>query len=146
MKLGAHACGGVFAGACDTDVPAIIGDRLRKSGSKRNLIYWLTLNSHLPVPADRSLHTETCSTGDREWDTKLPMLCRSYQIQQRLADSIQREIMRADFPEADILIVGDHMPPFFPRALRSRYDTQHVPWILLRSRAAHKSGAARASL
>ncbi|MYL98876.1 sulfatase-like hydrolase/transferase [Novosphingobium sp. FGD1] len=138
LQQGASACGGVFAGACDVDVPRIIGKRLRASGDRRNLIYWLTLNSHLPVPSDPSLHTQTCHTDDPEWDARLPMLCRSYQIQQNLADAIAAEIMRPDFPEADVLIVGDHMPPFFPRALRSRYDTEHVPWILLRNQAASK--------
>ncbi|GFE72811.1 hypothetical protein NTCA1_04600 [Novosphingobium sp. TCA1] len=136
LELDARRCGGVFAGACDPDIPALIGDRLRKSGNQRNLIYWLTLNSHLPVPEDYSLRTEDCRVSDPDWNRDFPMLCRSYMLQKRLADAIAQEVMKADFPEADILIVGDHMPPFFPRALRSRYDTGHVPWIMLRSKAA----------
>jgi hypothetical protein len=137
IKLKAKPCGGVFPGACDRDVPRIIGDELRKTPkNQRNLVYWLTLNTHLPVPDDKSLETENCQMAGAEWNKNLPMLCRSYLLQKRLADAITAEIMKPDFPEADILLVGDHMPPFFPRALRSRFETEHVPWIMLRSRAA----------
>ncbi|MCT2399434.1 sulfatase-like hydrolase/transferase [Novosphingobium mangrovi (ex Huang et al. 2023)] len=135
-------CGGVFAGACDADIPALIGKRLRNSPYPRNFVYWVTLNTHLPVGADEGLRTEHCQLSDAEWNEAFPMLCREYMLQQRLADALEREIMRADFPEADILIVGDHMPPFFPRAMRERFDTENVPWIMLRSRAAmRRSGS-----
>ncbi|WP_138921381.1 sulfatase-like hydrolase/transferase [Novosphingobium pentaromativorans] len=130
------ACGGVFEGACDSDIPALIGDRLRKARGKRNFVYWVTLNTHLPIAEDPSLHTENCSLSDPAWNTSFPMLCREYLLQQRLADALVKEVMRPDFPESDILIVGDHMPPFFPRDMRDRYDTRHVPWIMLRNRAA----------
>jgi phosphoglycerol transferase MdoB-like AlkP superfamily enzyme len=136
LGLDAHKCGGVFPGACDTDIPSIIGDKLRSLPDQRNLIYWLTLNSHLPVAEDSDAHTDNCRLADQNWNEQFPMLCRSYLLQQRLADSIMKEVMRPDFPEADILIVGDHMPPFFQRALRNRYDAEHVPWIMLRNRRA----------
>lgn len=141
LAMGAAKCGGVFGGVCDTDIPHLIGDRLRQAGSKRQLVYWLTLNSHLPVAADESLHTQTCSTGDAQWDAKRPMLCRVYAIHQKLADAVAAEVMRPDFPDADILIVGDHMPPFFQRDMRTRYDDRHVPWIMLRRH--HQTAAPR---
>lgn len=135
-RAGAGDCGGVFPGACDRDVPAIIGRMLRENPAQRQVIYWLTLNSHLPVPADEGLRTTDCRIGPADWNKKFPMLCRNYQLQQILADAIHAEVMNPSFPEADILIVGDHMPPFFPRATRTRYDSAVVPWIYLRHRAA----------
>ena len=42
------------------------------------------------------------------------------------------EITAKDFPEADILIVGDHMPPYFDRYHRSQFDPENVPWIYLK--------------
>jgi hypothetical protein len=139
--LKASECGGVFVGACDKDVPPIIGDLLRADPDKRKLVYWLTLNSHLPVPADKSLGTTECKVGSAQWNRDFPMLCRSYQLQQQLADAIHAEIMKHDFPEADILIVGDHMPPFFQRTVRTRFDPAHVPWIYLKNRAARERNA-----
>jgi hypothetical protein len=135
-RLGAGKCGGVFPGACDRDIPRAIGKMLRADPGQRKLIYWLTLNSHLPVPADEALDTQQCQIGTPQWRKDFPMLCRSYLLQKRLADAIHAEVMQPGFPESDVLIVGDHMPPFFQRAIRSRYDARHVPWIYLRARRA----------
>lgn len=134
VAMGADQCGGVFAGACDRDIPRLIGQRLREAPDTRKFLYWLTLNGHIPVPADRAMGTDNCKLGNAAWRNDYPMLCRSFALQQQLADSITAEIMQADFPDTDILIVGDHMPPFFRRDLRVRFDHEHVPWIMLRSR------------
>jgi hypothetical protein len=37
------------------------------------------------------------------------------------------EIAASDFPEADILIVGDHMPPYFDRHHRTQFDRRKGP-------------------
>lgn len=133
---GARFCDGVFAGACDHDVPRQIGATLRANSESRNFIYWLTLNAHLPISADRKLGTDFCKLGPLEWRHDFAVLCRSYTAIQTLETAITAEIMRDDFPQSDILIVGDHMPPFFPRAIRTRFDTTSVPWIYLQSRSA----------
>lgn len=134
LANGAQFCDGVFAGACDRDVPAQITQLLQSSDSERNLVYWLTVNAHIPVAANTQLRTDQCDIGDAMWREEFPMLCRSYSVHQQVADALTREIMRPDFPNSDILIVGDHMPPFFQRDIRTRFDSRHVPWIYLRSR------------
>ena len=134
IAIGADHCDGVFAGACDRDVPRLIGQRLREAPHERKFLYWLTLNGHLPVPSDPELGTDDCRIGDASWREEYPMLCRSFELQRQLVDTITAEIMKPDFPDTDILIVGDHMPPYFQRDLRSRFDHAHVPWIMLRSR------------
>lgn len=138
IAAGAGSCEGVFPGACDVDIPREIGKLLKQSRQHRNLVYWLTVNSHLPVPSSKSLGTDTCRLGTIEWRQQFPMLCRSYRVHQRLADALTAEILDKEFPEADILIVGDHMPPFFPRSIRTRYDAAHVPYYFLRHRGALK--------
>ncbi len=134
IKRGTGSCGGVFPGACDRDVPKVIGNVLRENPAKRKLVYWLTVNGHLPLPANESLDTDHCTLGNAQWREDYAMLCRTYEVQRQLADSLTDEVMNPAFPDADILIVGDHMPPFFPRYLRTRFDAEHVPWILLRNR------------
>jgi hypothetical protein len=134
IKFGAAPCDGVFPGACDRDVPGLIGRLLRKEPDQRKLIYWLTVNGHLPLPSNPSLATDKCTLGSQQWRENYAMLCRSYEVQRQIVESLTDEIMRPDFPDTDILIVGDHMPPFFPRYLRTRFDAQHVPWVMLRSR------------
>jgi phosphoglycerol transferase MdoB-like AlkP superfamily enzyme len=58
-QAGARRCGGVFAGACDRDIPAHIGNTLR-AAEKPTFLYWLTLNSHLPVPPGLNLDVDNC--------------------------------------------------------------------------------------
>lgn len=135
-KEGARFCDGVFPGVCDTDVPKIMAKHLKESKSERNLLYWLTLNAHLPVGSEHKLGSDDCKLGNAQWREDFPMLCRSYAVHQAVAKSIFEEINAEDFPEADILIVGDHMPPFFPRNIRTRFDSAHVPWLYLKNRAA----------
>jgi hypothetical protein len=128
----ARPCDGIFPGVCDRDVPRIIGDQLRVHHDKPQFVYWLTVNSHLPIPRSAQLKTETCDLGSIEMTNDFPMLCRGYELHKQLADALTAEIMRPDFPDADILIVGDHMPPYFQRTFRQRFDAGRVPWILLR--------------
>ena len=136
FENGANACEGLFSGACDADVPAIIAEHLRSSKTERNLVYWLTLNAHLPIAPDPEMGTDTCSLGTQTWREDFQVLCQSYTIHKLVADAVFKEIMAEDFPESDILIVGDHMPPFFPRAIRTCFDAERVPWIYLQNRAA----------
>jgi hypothetical protein len=135
LKLHATRCSGIFDGVCDRDVPHIIGNYLRANSDKPNFVYWLTLNAHLPVPTNGSLETADCRLGDADLDRDFPSLCRNYAIHKQVADALTAEIMRPDFPDADILIVGDHMPPYFERSIRQRFDQAHVPWIMLRRRS-----------
>lgn len=133
FRAGARRCPGVFPGACDADVPALIARRLAKA-TEPQFVYWLTLNTHLPVVADGALGTERCTIGPDRWRNDFPALCRLFQLHHVLADRISDMAMSADFPETDILIVGDHKPPIFDRAANERFDPQRVPWIYLQAK------------
>lgn len=65
------------------------------------------------------------------------MICRQFAIFDAIDKALVAEITASDFPEADILIVGDHMPPYYDRHHRSQFDPERVPWLYLR----HKGGA-----
>lgn len=127
---GARLCGGVFPGVCDTDVPQQITARLERA-TRPQLVYWLTLNSHLPVIEEASLGTANCAYGGAALRAESDMLCPLFQVHHRLADAITRMALDPRLPPTDFLIVGDHMPPFFQRDARSRFDGNHVPFILL---------------
>ena len=135
-REGAEFCNGVFPGACDRDVPRLITKQLAGNPDKRNLVYWLTVNAHLPVLDDAQLGTKDCALGDARWNADFSMLCRNLEVHRQVADALTAEVMAEDFPQSDILIVGDHMPPFFPRNIRTRFDTANVPWIFLENREA----------
>lgn len=135
---GAGECGGVFAGACDRGVPRIISRTLR-GGDERHLVYWLTVNSHLPIVEAPSIGTDRCDFGTARWRRDYPMLCRLYEIERQVSDALTAEIVRGGMAETDILIVGDHNPPFFQRTIRTRFDMGRVPWIYLKAKRAHST-------
>ena len=62
------------------------------------------------------------------------MLCRLYEIEQQVSDALTAEIVSGGLADADILIVGDHNPPFFQRTIRTRFDMGRVPWIYLKAK------------
>jgi hypothetical protein len=132
---GASFCPNVFAGACDRDVPRIIGKQLQDR-SHPQFIYWLTLNSHLPVIEDAKLGTTNCRQLGGSADANFPLICRMYSVWNDTAAALAEMVSQPGFPPTDILIVGDHMPPFTHQKSRLQFDPEHVPWILLKHREA----------
>ncbi|NJM50035.1 MAG: sulfatase-like hydrolase/transferase [Sphingomonadales bacterium] len=130
---GARPCGGVFPGACDRDVVKILGDKLRKA-EKPTFLYWLTLNSHLPVPPGLNLNVDKCERVSAKLAAQFPQICRQFAIWNDIDVAMVKEITAKDFPATDILIVGDHMPPFFDKHQRTQFDAESVPWLYLRHR------------
>ncbi|MEJ6593640.1 MAG: hypothetical protein HQ482_12170 [Sphingomonadales bacterium] len=138
-KRGAEWCGGVFAGACDRQVPKMWAENLKRA-KQPTFQYWLTLNTHLPVPTGQNLHVENCEKVSAELAHDYPMICRQFAIFDDIDKALIKEITASDFPEADILLVGDHMPPFFDRQHRSQFDPERVPWLYLKAKASQPEG------
>ncbi len=131
QEAGAEKCGGVFPGACDRHIPKQIASRL-KAAEKPTFLYWLTLNSHLPVPTGLNLNADNCGRISANLAAEFPQICRQFAIYHDIQIALASEITAADFPDTDILLVGDHMPPYFDRHHRTQFDPEHVPWLNLR--------------
>lgn len=131
---GAEGCPGVFPGACDRDVPAQLSETLRQARTPQ-FLYWLTVNSHLPVARNAQLGTADCERFDPAIEADNPMACRIFELFDRNGRALAKEITRPDFPIADILITGDHIPPFFNRHQREQFLPDRVPWIRLHRKA-----------
>ena len=128
---GARRCAGVFPGACDRDLPRILAGEL-KGAREPQLLYWLTVNSHMPVAAHATIRTDRCEAYSAILAAKHPMACRLVSIYDDVAKALATEMIAEDFPPTDVLLVGDHMPPFFDSWNRSQFDHHHVPWVLLK--------------
>lgn len=142
IEDGAGYCPNVFPGACDRHVPRIIARDVARAAAttaQPQFVYWLTLNSHLPIVENRELGTEKCSRRDAKLDSDFPMICRLISVWSDTADALARVIERPDFPPTHILIVGDHMPPFTHQKSRLQFDSERVPWILLRYKGSQPS-------
>ncbi len=132
-EKGAASCAGVFPGACDRDIPKQLAAHL-KNADKPQFLYWLTLNAHLPVPSDKSLEVDNCEKVSPFLAENFPMICRQFAIFDAVDKALVKEITAKDFPKSDILIVGDHMPPYFDRHHRTQFDPERVPWLYLKAR------------
>ncbi|UIP07214.1 sulfatase-like hydrolase/transferase [Erythrobacter sp. SDW2] len=133
MADGAEECGGVFPGACDRDIPAQLARQL-KQGGKPQLVYWLTVNSHLPVPTGANLEVENCERISPELAREFPMICRQFALWDAWEKALVKELQADDFPPTDFLIVGDHMPPYFDRRHRVQFAPDRVPYLYLKWR------------
>jgi len=132
LPAGLSECGGVFPGACDREMPRVLAAKLKRGGDKPQFIYWLTVNSHLPVPPGENLDDDDCARISPKLAVEFPMVCRQFAIWHDIDAALAKEITAPDFPPTDILIVGDHMPPYFDRHTRSQFAPDRVPWLLLR--------------
>ena len=61
-----------------------------------------------------------------------PQICRQFNIWHDIDSAMVKQITAADFPDSDILLVGDHMPPYFDLHHRTQFDPEHVPYLYLR--------------
>ncbi|SFU84581.1 Phosphoglycerol transferase MdoB [Methylobacterium sp. 174MFSha1.1] len=121
----ARACGGPFPGPCDTDVAAVVEAELAAPGPA--FVYWLTLNSHVPVPPGAATPRHDCGRpgspfADRE-------VCAMVEIWQDVFAAVSRIALA--HPGTEILLVGDHAPPLWRRAARDAFEPGRVPWIRL---------------
>ncbi|MEL7444800.1 MAG: sulfatase-like hydrolase/transferase [Pseudomonadota bacterium] len=133
IKAGAEPCGGVFPGACDRDIPEQLARQL-KAETGPQFVYWLTVNSHLPVPTEANLKVDRCERVSGELARDFPMICRQFALWQDMEKALAREVLQPGFPPTDFLIVGDHMPPYFETRHRREFAPDRVPWIHLRWR------------
>jgi hypothetical protein len=118
-------CGGAFVGPCDVDIAETIDDRLSKA-TQPLFVYWVTLNSHVPVRPGEATPRHDCKTGGPFGD---PEVCAMAEIWEDLFAAVSRLAIRN--PGTEILLVGDHAPPLWRRAARVRFEPDRVPWIRL---------------
>ena len=121
-------CGGAFSGLCDVEIADTISDTLARAAQPL-FLYWVTLNSHVPVQPGQATPRHDCATGGPFGD---PEVCAMAEIWQDLFAAVSRLAMRN--PGTEILLVGDHAPPLWRRAARSRFEPDRVPWIRLSPR------------
>jgi len=131
-------CGHVFRGACDSDIADYIKKSLKNSsgvahGSHGNprFIYWLTLNTHLPIARDTSIEQKLdCSMinpvsdhEDRDEKCRLNgLLLGTFKL---IADIAENE------DDLRLIIVGDHSPPFVFLKDREWVKNGVVPFVEL---------------
>jgi phosphoglycerol transferase MdoB-like AlkP superfamily enzyme len=130
QEQGLHNCPGAFPGTCDANVADWIGDRLEKNEASSRFIYWMTLNSHLPLPNPPLLQNPApCSITNSV--RRMPALCSWYQLEDNVHQAIADLARRVSVRPTVFIVVGDHAPPFSEPELRNGFSDTLVPYLIL---------------
>jgi hypothetical protein len=130
QRSGLPVCPGPFPGICDAAASVWIGDQLQKNSDSPQFIYWVTLNSHLPVPISNLVTSPPACDGNPA-TAQSSALCSWYQLEFNVHRSVAELALRDMARPTVFLVVGDHAPPFSSAQLRSQFSDQVVPYVLL---------------
>jgi phosphoglycerol transferase MdoB-like AlkP superfamily enzyme len=127
-EKGLPECPGPIPGICDAAIATWIGDRLDEA-QQPHFIYWVTLNSHLPVPVSNKVKDPPSCTG-------IPALsddaiCAWYRLIFNVHRSIAELALRERDHPTEFVVVGDHAPPFASEERRSQFSPSVVPYLVL---------------
>jgi phosphoglycerol transferase MdoB-like AlkP superfamily enzyme len=127
-------CGGAFRGICDADLaPAIIGSaRDAADSGKPRFIYWVTLNTHVPVAPGDALTDFRCERADNGFGTLT--VCRMAELWHDFFKTFSTIALDPAVWPAEILIVGDHAPPMWSKLGRAQFAAGQVTWYRLSPR------------
>ena len=127
-------CGSAFVGACDADLAPVIVAASRKAAEagKPRFIYWLTLNSHVPVAPGEALTDFQCGRDGNGFGR--PTVCRMAELWHDVFNVVARIARDPTIGPADILVVGDHAPPLWSKRGRAQFAPGQVAWYRLQPR------------
>lgn len=139
QKLGLPVCPGAFPGICDASIAPWIGDQLeRGNAATPKFIYWVTLNSHIPVPLHPNLPADSiCATQAALSGSGA--LCSWFRLVLSVHESVAQLALREEARPTVFVVVGDHSPPFPNPQLRSGFSTASVPFAILTPKLHHGS-------
>jgi phosphoglycerol transferase MdoB-like AlkP superfamily enzyme len=127
-------CFGAFAGTCDASIAGWIGKRLSVPAPDPQFVYWVTLNSHLPVPIPTQVDRPApCAPGSILGEN--PPLCSWYQLIVNVHRAVDELAMSALARPTVFVVVGDHAPPFAAPDLKAQFAASVVPYVILIPRA-----------
>jgi Sulfatase len=130
-QVGLPRCGGAFPGICDAAIAGFIGDSLlTASGSQPQFIYWVTLNSHIPVPARPSLPADHVCAAQPALRNSAA-LCSWFRLVRAVHQSVGQIAAQAHGRPTAFILVGDHAPPVADPRLRSQFSSTQVPYVML---------------
>ena len=125
-------CGAVFRSACDRAGAEIVQEQMTAPGDRPRFVYWLTVDSHMPIePTDGTTRWD-CASGKPFGNETICLIAQIW------ADVFEASARIATDPElaprTTVLIVGDHPPRFVSRTVQRYFLPGVVPWIALEPR------------
>ncbi len=133
-EIGLPNCRGAFPGICDASIAGWIGSSfLSVDQNKPQFIYWVTLNSHLPVPAHPDLFDDDVCAVQPALRSSAA-LCSWFRLVRAVHQSVQQVVLGKTARPTVFVLVGDHAPPFGDAKLRAEFSGTQVPYVMLTPR------------
>jgi phosphoglycerol transferase MdoB-like AlkP superfamily enzyme len=130
-REGLPNCRGAFPGICDASIGNWIGrSLLSREQSKPKFIYWVTLNSHIPVPAHPDLPDDGVCAREPMLVNSAP-LCSWFRLVRAVHQSVQQAALQETERPTIFIVVGDHAPPFSNPQRRDAFSSTEVPYVML---------------
>jgi phosphoglycerol transferase MdoB-like AlkP superfamily enzyme len=126
-----RVCGNAFIGPCDADLSPIIAAQTVHT-RKPDFIYWLTLNTHIPVSPGEALTNFDCAHGPGVF--RQAMVCSMAELRHDVFAAVATLALDPAVGPAEILLVGDHAPPLWSKRGRAQFEAGKVPWYRLTPR------------
>ena len=131
MNMTHRLCGNAFRGVCDADLPPVIAQQAALS-KKPKFIYWLTLNTHIPVAPGQALANFGCQKDAGIF--RHIHVCEMAELWHDVFEGVSKLALDPSIGPADIVIVGDHSPPLWSRRARAQFEPGLVAWYRLTPR------------
>ena len=125
-------CGGAYRGVCDTEVARLLADEIGSEEGRR-FVYWLTLNSHLPVAEATAMDVDFECEG-LDVLAAYRDVCLLTKVLYGVLSSIAEIASNPALPPTHFIVVGDHSPHFFGQAKRRLFVEGEVPVVELAPR------------
>jgi hypothetical protein len=119
-----RTCGTVFRGGCDADMENLIV-RAADGAKKPLLLYWLTLNTHVPVVPTDAKGPLLCDNAASH------NVCVMSSMWRQVLETVARLALDPRIGPADVLVVGDHAPPLWSTRDRGLFEPGRVAWYRL---------------
>jgi len=131
QKAGLPVCPGAFPGVCDASIAQWIGSSLQSTAqAKPQFVYWMTLNSHLPVLINKNLASDDVCHAQPDLNSS-DAFCSWFHLVQTVHQSVAQMALASAARPTVFVLVGDHAPPFSDPALVRDFSTTQVPYVML---------------
>jgi len=133
-RPGIKMCSGPVPGICDADMANVIrGLLLAAPRTTPQFVYWVSLNSHLPI----AISTGSSAVFQCNQKTAVVQdsaICNWMGLIFTVNNAVANLASDPNLPPTDFIIVGDHAPPFYSKPRRAEFSPTEVPVIYLRSK------------
>ena len=117
-----------FPGFCDVDLMPYVFNEIKKHD--KLFFYWMTLNSHAPYDDNdikNKKNKDLCPKLSLEEGER----CNQFLLIKEFMDNISLNISSGNFSGLEIIMVGDHKPPFFTGNFSGKFVDGKVPYLHL---------------